>query len=127
MDDLGKAALLATVVNRLVAGLVTPIFDEYNLDRFWLTYVAWGIGAALVFSTGINFFPGLFLYPLIGQVLSAVIAGGGANLIHDLLGAWGARPTSDWDDDEQEEEQSSTATATPYTYPVATNTSRTVP
>jgi hypothetical protein len=82
---LAMAAFLATVTNRLVEGLIKPVFDKFKWDKFWLMYVAWVIGAALVFATGINLFPGVFVYPVIGQVLTALVAGGGANLLNDLF------------------------------------------
>lgn len=83
---LAMAAFLATVTNRLVEGLIKPVFVKYSLDTFWLMYIAWLIGAALVFAADINLFPGVFTYPVIGQVLTALVAGGGANLLNDLFG-----------------------------------------
>lgn len=85
MEALTTAAFLVTVTNRLVDGLVTPFFDKYNGDKFWLKYIAWVVGGALVFATGIDLFAGFFAYPVIGQVLTAIVAGGGANLLHDLF------------------------------------------
>jgi len=79
------AAFLATVTNRLVEGLVKPFFDKFKWDTFWLMYISWVIGAALVFATGINLFAGVFVYPVIGQILTALVAGGGANLLNDLF------------------------------------------
>lgn len=81
------AAFLATVTNRLVEGLVKPFFDKYKWDKFILMYVAWTVGAGLVFLTGIDLFAGVFVHPLVGRVLTALVAGGGANLLNDLFDA----------------------------------------
>lgn len=82
---LAMAGFLATVTNRLVEGLIKPVFVKYHLDTFWLMYVAWAVGAGLVFAANINLFPGVFTHPVIGQVLTALVAGGGANLLNDLF------------------------------------------
>jgi len=82
---LATAAFLATVTNRLVEGLVKPVFVKYKWDTFWLMYVAWAVGAGLVFAAGINLFPGVFVHPAIGLVLTALVAGGGANLLNDIF------------------------------------------
>ena len=83
---LAMAAFLATVTNRLVEGLIKPVFVKYKWDKDWLMYIAWAIGAALVLATGITLFPGVFVYPIVGQILTALVAGGGANLLNDLFG-----------------------------------------
>ena len=82
---LAMAAFLAIVTNRLVEGLIKPVFVKYKWDTFWLMYVAWVIGVGLVFAAGINLFPGAFTDPIIGLVLTALVAGGGANLLNDLF------------------------------------------
>lgn len=70
--------------NRLVAALITPIFDKYELDKFWLMYVAWIISGVLVWLAQLNLFADFIPNPLIGHILTAVVAGGGSNLLHDL-------------------------------------------
>jgi hypothetical protein len=79
------AAFMATVSNRLVAGLVTPIWEKFNLDNFWLMYVAWAVGGILVWITHVNIFADFVPNPLTGQILTALVSGGGANIIHDLF------------------------------------------
>jgi hypothetical protein len=85
-----EPAVLAIVIgfmvlaNRLVAMLITPIFDKYKVDKFWLMYVAWVISGVLVFLAGVNLFEAFIPNALIGKILTAVVAGGGANLLHDL-------------------------------------------
>jgi hypothetical protein len=85
VSALTAAAFLALVSERIVAGLITPIFEKFNLDKFYLLYVAWIIGGVLVYLSGANLFSEYIPNPLIGQVLTAVVAGGGANLLHDLF------------------------------------------
>jgi hypothetical protein len=79
------AGFMATVANRLVTGLVTPLFDKMKLDHFYLIYVAWAIGGILVWVTHVNIFEGMAPDPLTGQILTAIVAGGGANMLHDLF------------------------------------------
>jgi hypothetical protein len=83
------AGLLAIVAERLVAGLVTPLFTKFKLDTFYLLYVSWAVGGVLVYLSGANLFAAYIPNPLTGQILSAVVAGGGANLIHDIFGSSG--------------------------------------
>jgi hypothetical protein len=72
------------LANRLVEALVTPVFDKYQLDKFWLMYVAWVFSGLLVFLANVNLFEFVMPNMLIGQILTAVVAGGGSNLLHDL-------------------------------------------
>jgi hypothetical protein len=82
--------ILAVVVgfmvlaNRLVEALITPIFDKYELEKFWLMYVAWAVSGVLVWLAGVNLFVEFMPDPLVGKILTAIVAGGGANLLHDL-------------------------------------------
>lgn len=75
---------LMVLANRLVEALITPIFDKYELDKFWLLYVAWIVSGLFVWLTGVNLFESYMPVPIIGQILTAVVAGGGANLLHNL-------------------------------------------
>jgi len=81
---LGIVIGMMVLANRLVAALVTPIFDKYELDHFWLMFVAWIISGVFVWLTGVNLFAPYIPNALIGQILTAVVAGGGGNLLHDL-------------------------------------------
>lgn len=74
---------LVVVVERITAAGITPLFDKLKLDKFYLMYVAWVLAAVLVFLTGYNMFEGL-LPGVVGQVVTAIVAGGGANLLHDV-------------------------------------------
>ncbi len=79
------AAFMATAANRLVAGLINPFWEKLNLDKFYLMYVAWAVGGVLVWLTHVNIFVDFVPDPLTGQILTALVSGGGANIIHDLF------------------------------------------
>ena len=81
---LGIVIGMMVLANRLVAALVTPLFDKYGGDHFALMYVAWIISGLFVWLTGVNLFAPYIPNELIGQILTAIIAGGGANLLYDL-------------------------------------------
>jgi hypothetical protein len=72
------------LANRLIAALITPIFDKYELEKFWLMYAAWIMAGILVWLAGINLFEAYMPDPLVGKILTAIVAGGGSNLLHDL-------------------------------------------
>lgn len=83
------ALLLSILVNRLVAYFFTPVFVRMKWDRELLMYVAAVLGFALAWFAQINLLPAIFPNPLVGQIVSAVIVGGGANLIHDIIKSLG--------------------------------------
>lgn len=70
--------------NRLVEALITPIFEKYKADKFWLMYIAWVVSGVLVYFANINLFENVIPSAIIGQILTAIVAGGGANLLHDI-------------------------------------------
>ena len=82
---LAAATFLAIVANRLLEGLVKPIWSKVGFDGFYLLYVAWLLGGLLVWLSGINLFESIIPHPLMGQILTALVAGGGANFLHDLF------------------------------------------
>ena len=85
LSALTAAAFMVTVAERLVTGLIAPIFEKFHIDKFYLMYAAWIVGGGLVWLTGANLFASFMADPLVGQILTAVVAGGGANLLHDLF------------------------------------------
>jgi hypothetical protein len=78
-------AFLAVIINRLTEILIKPIFERQNWDNFYIVYVTWILGFMLVMLTGIDAFDGLFKFAVVGPILTALIAGGGSNLIYELL------------------------------------------
>ncbi len=88
MDLIATALFLALAANRVIEAFVAPIKQRYpKLDLWWLIYVSWVGGGALSFAAGVNLFATLLpsLNPTVGLVLTALVVGGGANLISDLF------------------------------------------
>ena len=85
MDALVVALFLVVVANRLVEALIVPVFDKLAWDKFAVQYVAWAVGGALVWLSGVNLFGAYLPDPLAGQILTAVLSGGGATLLHDIF------------------------------------------
>ena len=81
---LGIVIGMMVLANRLVAALVTPLFEKYGWDKFWLMFVSWALSGVFVWLTGVNLFAAYIPNVLVGKILTAVVAGGGANLLHDL-------------------------------------------
>ena len=81
---LGVVIGMMVLANRLVAALVTPLFDKYGWEKIWLMYPAWILAGVFVWFTGVNLFAAYIPNELIGKVLTAIVAGGGSNLLHDL-------------------------------------------
>jgi len=42
-------------------------------------------GGLLAWLTGVNLFTGFLTSPLAGLILTAIVAGGGSNLLHDIF------------------------------------------
>ena len=85
MEPLAVAGFLALVNERVVSAFVTPIFAKFNLDKFWLMYIAWLVGGVLVWLSGANIFAEYIPGELVGKLLTAFVAGGGSNLLHDIF------------------------------------------
>lgn len=83
-DILAQVLAFMVLSNRLVEMLAKPIFEKYSLDTFWLMYVSWGVAGVIVALAQFNLFVGVFPNEIVGLVLTAIVAGGGANLLHDL-------------------------------------------
>lgn len=81
---LGIVIGFMVLANRLVAALITPVFDKYGWDKFWLMFVSWAIAGVLVWLADANLFAAYFPSDLVGKILTAIVAGGGSNLLHDL-------------------------------------------
>ena len=86
MTALVIALFLATITNRLIEAFVAPIKQKYpDLDLWWLIYVAWVVGGVLAWLAGINLFIDYIPTEVVGRILTAIVVGGGANLIADLF------------------------------------------
>ena len=78
---------LIVVNERTVEAFFSPIFERFKWETKWLMYIAWVTGAAIVFLAETNLFAGYIPNELVGRVLTAIVAGGGSNLLHMLFGA----------------------------------------
>lgn len=90
--DLGAlptAFFLAVLVNRLIAYFLTPLVEHQGWNKTFLMYAAALLGFALAMLAEVNLLPLIFPNPLVGRIVTGVIVGGGANLIHDVIGAVG--------------------------------------
>lgn len=90
MNNLVAAFFLALIVKSIVAALTAPIKQKWpEADLWWLLYPSWVIGGIIAFLAKLNLLidvPGLSaLDPMAGQILTAIIVGGGANLLHDIF------------------------------------------
>lgn len=89
LQALTVALFLALVTNRIIQALVEPVKLKWpSVDLWWLIYVSWVFGGVLAWLANINLFTGVLpqLDPLTGRVLTAIVTGGGANLIADVVG-----------------------------------------
>lgn len=82
---LTTALFLSGVTNRLVEYIVVPVYDKFDWDKFSILYVSWAFGGLVVGLSGVNLFGAYLPDPIVGQVFTAIVAGGGANLINDKL------------------------------------------
>ncbi len=81
------ALFLALVANRIVEGVADPIRKKFpKLDLWWLIYVAWLVGGVIAWLAEINLFADYIPNVLAGRILTAIVVGGGANLIRDIFG-----------------------------------------
>lgn len=81
-----EALLLAVVNSKIVDYVADPFrkkFPEY--DFWWLIYVALVTGAAIGWFAEVNLFAAIVPNVLLGRVLSSILIGGGASLLHDIF------------------------------------------
>lgn len=89
MENVGNllagALFLSGAVERFVEAFVKPIFEKFNLDKFWLTYIAWTFASVLVWFGNIDLVtPVIAIDPLVAKIVTAVIAGGGSTILSDI-------------------------------------------
>lgn len=88
MNNLITAFLLALITERVMAALLAPVRVRWpDLNLWFVIYIAWLLGGVLAYLANINLFAELVpgLDPQFGRILTAIVAGGGANLLHDLF------------------------------------------
>lgn len=84
-EMLAVALFLSVIANRLIEALIVPLFDRFKIDKFWLQYISWGVGAGLVGLSGVNLFVKYVPSTVVGLALTAIVCGGGANFINDIF------------------------------------------
>jgi len=86
MDALAVAAFLSVVNTTIVDYLLKPIKEKFpNLDTWWMVYVSLFTGAVLVWFSGVDLFTSYLPDPLVGRILTAIVAGGGSNLLYRVF------------------------------------------
>jgi hypothetical protein len=88
LQALTVGSFLALVTERVVAAILAPIKVKWpNVDYWFVLYPSWLLGGLLAYAAGINLLLTLVpnLDPIFGRILTAIIVGGGANLIHDIF------------------------------------------
>ena len=86
MEALSVAAFLSLVNTTIVDYLVKPIKENFpNLNTWWLVYVSLITGGLLVWFSGVNLFEAYLPDPLVGRVMTAIVAGGGSNLLYRVF------------------------------------------
>jgi hypothetical protein len=87
MEALSVALFIAIVAQQVVEAVIRPVKVKWpEVDYWWLIYVTWAVGAGLAWAAQLNLFSQLFVYPMVGQVLSAIVVGGGSQLINSIFG-----------------------------------------
>jgi hypothetical protein len=89
------ASSLIIVANRLTEALLVPLFQTMNaslkarnyptMPGLVLMYASWAVASALVALSDINLFVYLIPSRAAGQILTAIVCGGGANFVADVL------------------------------------------
>ena len=86
MDALAVAAFLSLVNTTIVDYLVRPIKIKFpTLDTWWMVYVSLFTGGVLVWFAGINLFGSYLPDYTVGRILTAIVAGGGSNLLYRVF------------------------------------------
>lgn len=75
---------MAALAKGLIDALVAPLFEKFQLDKFWLMYAAWIVSGVFVWFTGMNLFSAYIPSPAVGLIMTAIVAGVGANVLHDV-------------------------------------------
>lgn len=91
-ETLLVVGFMVMVAERLVEALKPVIMPGLAWLEQWarvppawaLMVCSWLIASVVVWLTGANLFVGYVPNPLAGQVLTAVVAGGGSNLLNDI-------------------------------------------
>ena len=77
---------LAFVVNAIVAAWLDPFKLKYpDVDTWWVIYVSWVLAGIAAWVLQLNLFANVFPQsPILGVILTALVAGRGSNFLADL-------------------------------------------
>jgi membrane-associated PAP2 superfamily phosphatase len=90
MEQLTTALFLATANYAIINYLADPVRQQYpNLNLWWLVYVAFATGAALSWLAGVDLLAVYIDNALVSRLVTALVIGGGSNLIHNIFGSTG--------------------------------------
>lgn len=78
-----QVLFVMSIVKGLVDGLITPLFEHKNWDKFYILYVSWILGVTIILLTPLNLFEGLVTSSIAGRILTGLIAAFVANIVHD--------------------------------------------
>lgn len=88
MTPFAVALLLMLTVKTILDGIVSPIKKQYPAaNLWWFDYVAWVLGAVVVWFAPLNMFEAAGIDPLLGRILTALAVGGGADVLNIILKA----------------------------------------
>ena len=84
--------MLSMIGQRLVDGLIKPVINYLSKKKNWSTDTrdlimmlsAWGVSSIVVWLSGLNLLDAYIPSPVAGQILTALIGGGGSNLLNDI-------------------------------------------
>ncbi len=80
------AVLLAVTNTAIVDYIKKPVQQKFvGLDLWWFVYVSLITGFAIGWFADINLFEGVIKAILLGRILTAILIGGGSNLIYTVF------------------------------------------
>lgn len=83
---MATALLLAVANKSIVDFLAAPVRQKFpELDLWFLVYVSLATGAVIAWFGEVNVFEAIVPNVLLGRILSCILVGGGASLIHDIF------------------------------------------
>ena len=86
MDALAVTAFLSLVNTTIVDYLLQPIKEKFpNLETWWMVYVSLLTGGLLVWFSQVNLFLSYMPDITVGRILTAIVAGGGSNLLYRVF------------------------------------------
>ena len=87
LDEIAVAVFLAMANERIVEYLFKPLKRRWpEVDMWWIPYVVLVTGFVIGYLSKINLFSQWISNPLLSQILTATVVGGGSELVHQIFG-----------------------------------------